>query len=127
MSVTFSKTLCYMGSMCLKVKTVPLKSCMTPIFTRSERVWTTILNGTELLRAMGKVSTFVERIRGRTDIAVTKKAGFTPYAHKSQVDFVIQIKTIRGFQSDGQCFRELIGLNVENLDTSSSVLLTNLA
>jgi hypothetical protein len=87
---------------------------------------------TELLRAMGKVPTFVERIRGRTDIAVIKEgAEFTPYVHKSHVDFVIEIKTIRGFQSDAQCFREaatqLVGLNVENLDTSPSVLLTNLA
>ena len=87
---------------------------------------------TESLRTIGKLPTFVERIRGRSDIAVVKEgAEVTPYVHKSHVDFVIEIKTIRGFQSDKQCFREaatqLVGLNVENLDTSPSVLLTNLA
>lgn len=80
----------------------------------------------------GQTAYLRHRVQGRTDIAVLRKDNKGGYILRNMVKFVIELKTVHGYQQTQsgcmhECQLQLIGLNAFNTNCSPPVVLSNLA
>jgi len=84
------------------------------------------------MRVRGQRVYLRHRIQGRTDLAVLRRDNHGGYILRNMIKFVVEIKTVYGYQqSQTGCMREaqlqVIGLNAFNTHSSPPVVLSNLA
>lgn len=84
------------------------------------------------MRVRGQRVYLRHRIQGRTDLAVLRRDNQDGYILRNMIKFVVEIKTVHGYQqSQTGCMREaqlqVIGLNAFNTNCSPPVVLSNLA
>lgn len=90
----------------------------------------TMLN-TVTLTKTSQCPFLIQHLRGRTDVVIIAEQYATAiYVTKFQIRVAIEVKTVALMNSIDVCLREaavqLIGINVENIERSPPVLLTNL-